>query len=414
MSLFAFFAFLWRQGAHDLYVSLLGSLGIFTGWSGYQPFTDLHNPLQWLTCNRMGFDVFNKNPCSTTMNYSPIWLLLPPISTSPEIVNTIGILLGLLFLLTVFVFCRPKTLFDSMVYVLAICSPDTIVSIERCNIDIVLFTLVGFGGFSLIRKFKCGSISYSLIYLSALLKFYPLIALGTAIFSKPRVFLLVLMSASISTLLFLLLYHHFLALVLSNLPYSNPLLDIFSGKNIFSILKINFDRMFPQDTAIISLFINFFYILFVFLCATLSVSYANHLNSLDSHESQMSQNLFLFLASGFIFIGVFFSGQNAPYRAVWLIMLLPFLSELRIPRQKSEIGRLSVGLTLIIIGVMWVQCIRHIIALWTHDWLVADIFVVVLREGLWWTLAFGVATIIYMYSRSAPTLIWLKQMIKQQ
>ena len=115
-------------------------------WKLPKLFQDWAVPIDWLRCNSIGYDIYSSNVKNCThdlMAYGRIWLLIPYF-------DTFNIFYYIYFpYLTIFVsiflilkIINPKDQISWMIFILCIFNPSTILSFERANIDLLIFTLI--------------------------------------------------------------------------------------------------------------------------------------------------------------------------------------------------------------------------------------------------------------------------------
>jgi len=407
--LFFFFCFLWINGNHGVYTRVLNGVGVPVGWPAYQPFVDFRNPLQWLYCYNRGVDVLHVNTCSAIMNYSPIWLIFSKIIPNSFNFGFFGVAIDIVIAGMIILMLRPKTLSSSAFYMIILSSPITVLSFERLNIDLILFgvTIGACFLFELNRRTKIAS--YLLIYSSALIKFYPVMAMGLAVTSKPKRFLVVSAVTLLATAGFAAIYHHDLRLVFSNLPYSNPLREVYGGGNLFAIAGDLAARLVPVEPAFLAMARSAVYLLAGLSVFIGSFLWAQRLATPQDEPLPLGKDETLFLAGGLIVVGTFFAGQNAPYRAIWLLMLLPYLMTLQRNAGRAATRQLASVLLLLIATLMWFPFFRTVLDLSSGDERYGDLLALIVREPSWWTLIAGLTTLIWMQLDRTPTALSIRR-----
>src|ERR1700730_6284113 len=109
LCLYTIMAGLWFSGTHSLYFGALRLLGLepFSF-----PFLDTHAVLSAAECGRRGIEVYLSNPCDVLGRphvYSPLWLAIVPASLGTGATGWVGASLDLVFLLSLAVVLRPRT-----------------------------------------------------------------------------------------------------------------------------------------------------------------------------------------------------------------------------------------------------------------------------------------------------------------
>jgi hypothetical protein len=321
-------------------------------------------------------------------------------------INFIGEFLGLVFIVSIISICRPKTLNDAVVYMFALLSSCSVYSFERANIDMYLFMFVSVACFLFNKDRKLTALSIVLIYISALIKFYPIVALGLTAMLRPIVFLGTLIVTAILTALFVGIYHRELYLVFSNLPYSNPLHEVTGGGNFFEIMEHLALKVVPGRASALHAIR-----LILYVGATLSVFSASFFYAKRIAVFQnppLATDRVLFIVGGLIVIGTFFAGQNAPYRAIWLIMVMPYLMNARLNSDQPAVRRLASYVLYLIPVLMWFPFFRDAVDFIVGGTRAGDVLTFAVREPLWWAMIFGLTTLMWLQFRSAPLVLWVK------
>lgn len=168
------------------YFSLLAGLGGREQWNRLgvgvvtPSFMDMRTVTSGWECTRKGYDVLPKNPCNpygNPANYPRIWMALAPLGLGQESTVTLGIIAGLVFLMTaILVLPREAGAGEAAIYGLAVCSPAVMLGVERGNVDIILFALVAAGVLLLRRGDRGVSSGSALILFAAILKLFPIFA----------------------------------------------------------------------------------------------------------------------------------------------------------------------------------------------------------------------------------------------
>ncbi|MDP1580000.1 MAG: hypothetical protein Q8M02_06960 [Candidatus Didemnitutus sp.] len=128
-----------------------------------------------------GLDVYESNPFDPLGRphvYGPLWLLSGHLGLTVSDAWWMGLLLALLFLVMALRVLAPRSFGASLVVVLVLLSPPLLLGLERGNNDLVIFLLLagaGSAGASAIRWRQAEELA--LLVLAAVLKFYPLVAL---------------------------------------------------------------------------------------------------------------------------------------------------------------------------------------------------------------------------------------------
>ena len=145
-------------------------------------FTDLRDVLVAMECTQRGFDFLVDAPCLPTAvmspNYPRLWMTLAPLGFGGRDTEWLGEVLSILFFLCVLWIAGKLNFGGAVVYSLVVASPSVMLAIERNNVDVILFILLCIAlGLLLYLPNSIGrAISYGIIFLTALLKLFPIFA----------------------------------------------------------------------------------------------------------------------------------------------------------------------------------------------------------------------------------------------
>lgn len=114
-------------------------------WKLPNLFQDWSIAIDWLRCNSIGYDIYSssiKNCTNDLMAYGRVWMLIPYFE---KFENFYYIYLPYLIIL-ISIFCilkiiNPKDNMSWLIFILCIFNPSTLLTFERANIDLLIFTL---------------------------------------------------------------------------------------------------------------------------------------------------------------------------------------------------------------------------------------------------------------------------------
>jgi hypothetical protein len=309
LALFGALAALWHWRLHSIYFSVLD---LFAFFPFRFPFLDIHYVLAAAECWRQGFDVYLWNPCDALgrlLDYSPLWLRITPDFLDTSATTAVGLGLGLLFIASLAVVCRPSTRREALILALTALSPMTVFGLERANADVAIFLLV-LVGCALGRArppWRFGG--YALYFFAGLLKFYPL-ALLTLIARERRRDALVLAAIAGSVLLLLVVCDRTeVAKALTNLPTPSYFTDSFAAINLpFGLTQILNGVPFRSLLGILLLAV------FVALAAARTRRMLLLLDHAPPDWSPFEAQCLV--VGALVVIGCFFAGQNINYRGI--------------------------------------------------------------------------------------------------
>lgn len=344
------------------------------------PFVDWEEIPAAIECSSKGFNVYLHDPCFTAVqnskfDYSPLWLRLTFIRYADGRTNVYGLSLALLFVLSLSFLPSLATANIKFVFLsLSAISSATAFAMERGNADLIMFLMI------LTGLLACGSsrlqirlVGYAVITLASLLKFYPMVALILVIRERPAVFATVALMAAM-TLGGLLLYcHQELVQMAVNIPSGilfHPLQ--FGAKDLpkgleFVISKMAMKRFYPHASGIKAFGRVIYFALLLLLTAIAlmtALRFGRHcrlphvVGRLDVHESN-----FLF-AGATLICGCFFANENALYRGIFFLLVLPGLLALAddsaLPFGRAVL-RTTCGLILFVLWFPFVQSLARVL-----------------------------------------------------
>jgi len=400
---FGALALLWCTGAHSLYFSALRLIGVEP--FGF-PFLDTHAVLAAAQCRRQGVDIYLSNPCDALGRphvYSPFWLVIMPGFLGVQATSWVGPSLDVLFILSLPIVLRPRTLRDIFLLGLAAFSPMTVYALERGNNDLLVYLLIVCASALLVASRPYRLFSYGLFLTAGLLKYYPLVLLFLLARERRRHAILAASIVSLILISFGVYYRVDLSRALANVPSASYFTDAFSAEN----LPLGFagalgDGLVRPVIAVL------------LLSALLMVTAARTrrtLRLLQREDLDWKQWELQYLAIGSMLVTVcFFAGQNVNYRGVYFLFVLPGLVRLYRFAGAPVIRRYWGQTIVAVLFVMWDEFFRRsihaMVALFTSDELCSrtDVLFWVGRELVWWWLIAGLAAIVLSYLRQTTFL----------
>jgi Glycosyltransferase family 87 len=396
------FAVLWCWGPRILYFEILR----FLGFEPFRfPFLDIHAVLAAAECHQQGIDVYLSNPCDAIGRphvYSPLWLVVTPAFLGTKATLWLGLLLDLLFILSLVAVLQPRSSREMLVYSLAALSPMTVYALERANNDVVVFLVILCGGVLFMRTRPRRLWSYALFFIAGVLKYYPLILLGLLARERRRVALGLVIAVSVTLLCFGVYFHTELSKALANIPVPSYFSDSFSAGNLpfgfGAVLGDGFSRV-AIDISLLSAFV--------------TVAAARALRTLrliDREELDWNAKEMQWLAIGSILLtACFFTGQNITYRGIYFLLVIPGFAYLHRSARETEIRSLWAPMIAAAIFLMWEEFFRRalhaiVAPIQSQRLGLPEVYFWIGRELVWWWLVAGLAAIILSYVRQLPLL----------
>jgi alkylhydroperoxidase/carboxymuconolactone decarboxylase family protein YurZ len=346
------------------------------------PFLDMHGILATAECHRRGIDVITSNPCDIlgrTLDYSPFWLVTASFGVDTSMTMKLGLMLDLVFLGAVFFLPPARSWGAVAVMIAALLSSAVAMALERANLDLAVFVIAVLAAGWLLRGPAWRSLSYGLITLAALIKYYPAIMLLLA-WRERRRFLLLLAAALIAVAgLFLWLDGAMLMRALGNI-------DTRQFPTTFS--AINLPQGLAQLVAPGAEFLaRIVELVFASLAAAYGVIIARRGEIRGALQSLPARDRNLMLIGCTLILGCFFTAENAPYRNIYFLFILPGLADMGRNAATAAARRRLKLLTGAILFLMWSPFFRLALEQSAAGFGLGTIYsdaYLLLRETIWW------------------------------
>src|SRR5207302_3123550 len=402
---FAAFALLWHMRFYLTYWDILQLLSV-KSWTF--PFLDTHALLAAAECQRQGINVYLENPCDYIARlhvYSPLWLSLIPGFLNASDTARVGLVLDLLFILSLGLVFRPRSWGEVAIFALAVFSPITLLAVERGNNDIVVFLFVVCAALLWSSSPRNRLLSYAICLVTGLLKYYPLVLLALIARERWQRALALALLGGASILLMVFVYRGELALALSNIPKISYFTDGFSVQNLpYGMVAVLWGEDARSPLAPVLLLV----------LSVVAVAWAwRRTGALVPSEIDWTVWEMRLLAIASILLpACFFAGQNISYRGIFILLALPGLLHLRRSVDDSTIRGWMTQMIAACLLIMWGEFFRHIyntaaglpspafansslpVTLWVMIWIG--------RELVWWWLVVGFMALAAWFVCSLP------------
>ena len=376
------------------------------------PFFDWDYIRAGIKCWNEGINVYVTNPCdlmNRPHNYSPLWLRAVFIPTGKAWTMPIGLGIVLAYLLSLFWLIKPANWRELIVLALACISPMAVYCLERGNADAVIFIMLVIAGVLGAGPPANRILSYSLILLAGLLKFYPLVALSTVLRERPRGFFAITAIAGLIIVGFFYRFREEVSAALKNIPrvgwgaVSLPFDGPVSALHLFPGLE-HFGWFTTLPYALMGALL---------IITAIQVMYLARNGKMASAYAKMPEQDAIFLLIGAAVIaGCFFAGYSKAHRGIHLIFVVAGLVTMRRaaddPATRAMLGRA----VMLVLFLMWERFFRT--ALVNPDEvpdsgiaLSAYVLLMLFVQVLWWRLAailLGVLTIFAINSEFFASL----------
>ena len=170
------------------YFALLLALGGHAEWDQLGVpavpggFFDLRSVTSGWDCARHHWGEWPINPCDPggrPENYPRVWMAASILGLGQDDTYLIGFPIAVTFFVAaILVLPRQAPVGDAVIYGLALCSPAVMFGVERGNVDLALFCMVAAAGLVMRRSRYGPPAASSLILLAAVLKLFPIAAVG--------------------------------------------------------------------------------------------------------------------------------------------------------------------------------------------------------------------------------------------
>lgn len=394
------------SGHASLYAAVLSHMG----FSPYAfPFLDLHALLAAADCHRLGIDVYLSDPCDELSRphvYSPLWLDVMPKFISRESINPVGIVLDLLFILSLPLVMRPRSWGECLFFIASALSTTVVYALERANNDVIIFLLMVSAG-TLFAGSRRGRLAAYMIFLvGTLLKFYPLALLVLVVREFWRTALVIVAVFATAVLAMCWAYGQELTLVLQNLPKVSYYADSISAQNLpWGIVGI-----LPAGLALEDGLPAMAFVILLAFSTILVLKIFRLLDRVQDVTEGCEREKAYLLIGAILLTGCFFAGENISYRGIFLLLTIPGFLRLRGSAVTRGARRMIGAALLAILGLLWEQriglALNHVLggSLGPGDPSLAEGLVGavywVCRELVWWALiSFFVAIIMVEISR---------------
>jgi len=307
---------LWKFGilySHSLFpVVKEGRLYVFIDWSGLMKISE---------CYKYGVNVYLPNDCSiTALIYGEFLRHIPFYKNLGKFYFFyFPLMLCFIFIYTIIKLIDRKKLLNIALLILIIFSPQVLLVLERCNVDLIIFLL-------LITMVKINQpfLSFAIINFVTLLKFYPVALITNFVVEKKRnlsknIFIIFIFFSTLACLMYLSGESFEL------ISYKINLISATWGNQFsihsFAILLSKFKKYDFNTILVITLSI------FIVLSFSFYKYFQNTLKNIKLDENDFKYRLYI-VGSNLI-IAVYLITHNIHYREIFLIALFPLILELK-------------------------------------------------------------------------------------
>ena len=309
-----------------IYFIINSSFISFFVWKLPNLFQDWAIPIDWLRCNSIGYDIYSsniKNCTSDLMAYGKVWLLVPYFEKFENYYYIyLPYLIIFISIICILKIINPKDNISWLIFILCIFNPSTLLTFERANIDLLIFTLA-----ILIVLNRIFILNWFIYIFLSFLKIYPFfLCLNFFLENKNRssrkiiYFASLLILISIIYLIFNIRYDFTTFFGGGAVAGKAGYQFLWSLNSLAKILKYSLEFNY-----IFSLLITL--VVFILFIRILMKKINNKINVLKESFFE-NKNLRIFLVGSLmsLFCYIFFS--NWSYREIFIILSIPYLYNL--------------------------------------------------------------------------------------
>lgn len=390
--------------APHAYLAVLTFVGI-RPWS--HPFIDSEFMYAMKRCWLAGVDVYRAVPCDIVpgnkMAYSPLWQRLPFLPSDNRLAKPIGIGTDLLLIFSLMLLPPARSPREAVALSLATVSTMVVFCLERNNIDVWVYLMIVLGGALLARNEK-PLVAYGVFLLAALLKYYPIVALGLALKDRPKRLAIVISVSAVTLLMFVVAFHGELAKSFANVPRGSPFSDMVGVVNLpraIAIIAGKGGYVTTEQGSWLEAILHALAMAFVFAGGLLLAALRDFRKSFESLNDV--ERCWLVLGA-LVMAGCYLIIQSVGYRGIYLLIVMSGLFPFIRSTADMRLRRYLVFTSYSIVPIMWMEGLRHWVNL-TVPTLApsASVFSVLLvwlyRELLWLNLACVLMGVIFVFLR---------------
>jgi hypothetical protein len=283
-----------------------------------QAFEDLGYYLIWLDCVRAGAPI--DEPCSLgspiPWAYPPAWLLLARTGLSVRHTVPMAALLYIGLIAMATYLCAPGSISEVCYDTLFLVSPPFVLALERCNLDVLVFFILGLAVALASRRAVMGA--FGLVWIAALLKVYPGASLLAFVRKKSDAFAAGL--GCVTLMAYLVAIRHQLRLIYN--VVSQTEFQSFGSRELFLIVAKKLQAMahpLPLPPSMIAFFAQ---AVFTILVALLAFAFIHRKTDM-ALEPLNDTSQHAFAVGGLVYCLCWSIGMNYNYRYIFVAMTLP-------------------------------------------------------------------------------------------
>lgn len=365
-------------------------------------FWDLRVVLQSCDLFRtMGYSFFDKIDHSVIiLIYPRLWYLLAYIGLGEKHTIFLAISLLIIYFICIFILIKRLDIKEAILYGVILCSPPIMFGVERCNGDILIFIIISLALFIINKNIYINTLSYSLICIATLLKYYNLFAMVICL--KENVKNIIIIN---TTCLFILVIYFYAFkddfAYLSNYTtypcwFSNGVFVYLDYLNAL-IIKYNYTNFILAEV----LFQYRRIVSYIIILLVLVICYALFTKKLRKIVFIDYNYINEFRVGAGIFMGTFLLGNSYDYRLMFVLFTLPQIIDWA--KHKNKIGNLS---RLALVSILISFNHYYLIDTYTKEHILFHPVIITIKEFCNWLLF---AYYFYMVLSTIPR--WVKRLV---
>jgi hypothetical protein len=320
-------------------------------WTNDWIFLDTQNITSAAECWRQGHDVLRDNPCDPlgrALNYPRVWLVLALFGMDRSWTIALGLVICGLFFAAVWFLLDRLSVKEAVIVAAAVCAPAVMLGVERGQNDLLLFDLL-VTAVILWRSHRLwsGAASPLLVFVAAVLKLFPAVALGAFVIARGRRAALVATGAGAAFLVYAAVTFGDLQAIRHALPQSDHY--AYGARILVDVLGW---AIAPEQWAALGMsahqLIAAAPLAGVSVVGWMAWSRSQLLKALTPvREGPDGWRRLAFHMGALVYVGTFATTNNWDYRLVFLLLCLPQLLEWLRSTQHRLVGRLGTAAVLL-------------------------------------------------------------------
>jgi hypothetical protein len=339
---------------------VLFALGRSVGWNAawrafgvtplQPPFFDMHVINDYAACAAKGMDAYAPAACNVdNFNIPPTWLWLGQFGLDGTDSNFLSVMIIAAFVIVMTLLLRGRPWFIGVTALGALLSPSVMMGIERGNLDLLIFALVGAAALLFAEgKVLRSSATISLLSLGIALKLFPIFCVSLMARATKNSFIIASIVVAVGSI-YLIWNIEYLTLIRRNVPTTFIL--SYGYKAVFLGLdhvrgEAGLDPLNLADTWLpLALVLTLFGFAVAVSARTLFQG-----RKFCVIDASTAGTAFLFGAG--IYCGTYLLGTNFVYRLMFLVLCLPQILDWLTSHQ-SRFTEISLLVT--VLGVLWLN-----------------------------------------------------------